>query len=625
MKHIVLVLSVLTFCLNTYSQDLYVGNNTELYALDVPVFVTNDIRLESPTSNFYLRGDAQLLQDANIKNSDEGEISVYQNQTTNVYEYNFWCSPVGVSDNTSNQNVDFNGTNIHDPDDDTDVSNVTSVPYGYTTSYEGTATELSNYWIYSLRDGKGYYSWKQEFDTGNIKTGYGFTLKGSPNTDNVLDFRGRPNNGTILVSCRFYGVDDQPSGIPNSAQTLTGNPYPSALDLKLFFAQSVTNQAILLNEIYFWEQKPKNSHFLADYEGGYGVYTPGDLADFTDNGTYTFAPFENYNGDGTTNGTTTGNTTDFSGNNQRRFAAVGQGFIIASDPIGIGGDAEFTNAMRVYFKEDSTPGGNGSIFAKNSKKTGKNTQTKNYPMSHNGVDYKKIIDNPTIIPEIRIHTHVNNAFYKENVIAFREGTPNNNTYNKGFDGSNVNTLSSDAYLISEDKNLSIKSINYSESTRLKFGFKTNQDNTLFSVTVNQLNNIPNDVDVYMFDNETNTYTNIKDGSFNTVLNKGVYNDRFEITFAKNTLNTTEETFSNFKIYQNNTQAQVVINNPNSLKLKEIILFDVSGKRVLFETINSSNNTLSFSTKNLSTGVYVAKVTTDNDAAKTQKIVINNQK
>ncbi|TYA83212.1 T9SS type A sorting domain-containing protein, partial [Seonamhaeicola marinus] len=40
---------------------------------------------------------------------------------------------------------------------------------------------------------------------------------------------------------------------------------------------------------------------------------------------------------------------------------------------------------------------------------------------------------------------------------------------------------------------------------------------------------------------------------------------------------------------------------------------------------SNNNTLSFSTKNLSTGVYVAKVTTDNNAAKTQKIVINNQK
>ncbi|TXE11806.1 T9SS type A sorting domain-containing protein [Seonamhaeicola algicola] len=625
MKNFITLASSLLFVSLVFAQDLYVGNNTELYALDVPIFVTNDIRLESASSNFYLRGDAQLIQDVDIKNSDAGEISIYQNQTTNVYEYNFWCSPVGVSDNTSNQNVDFNGTNIHDPADDTDVSNVTSIPYGYTTSYEGTATELSNYWIYSLRDGEGYYSWQQEFDIGNIETGYGFTLKGSPNTDNVLDFRGRPNNGTILVSCRFDGVDDQPSGIPNSAQTLTGNPYPSALDLKLFFVESVTNQAILLNEIYFWEQKQNNSHFLADYEGGYGEYIPGDLTDDTDNGTYTFAPFENYNGDGTTNGTTTGNTIDFSGNNQRRFAAVGQGFIIASDPIGLGGDAEFTNAMRVYFEEDSTPGGNGSIFAKNSKKTGKNTQTKNYPMSHNGVDYKKIIDNPTIIPEIRIHTHVNNTFYKENVIAFRAGTPNNNTYNKGFDGSNVNTLSSDAYLISEDKNLSIKSINYSESTRLKFGFKTNQDNTPFSVTVNKLNNIPNDVDVYIFDNETNIYTNIKEGSFNAVLNKGVYNDRFEITFAKSTLNTTEDTFSNFKIYQNNTQAQVVINNPNSLKLKELILFDVSGKRVLFETINSNNNTLSFSTKNLSTGVYVAKVTTDNNAAKTQKIVINNQK
>lgn len=356
-------------CNFIFGQDLYIDDNTYMYVRDVPVFVNNDIRLETATSNLYFRGDAQLIQNVDIKNSDLGELSIYQNQTTGVYEYNYFCSPVGVSiDGITKANVNFNGSNIHDPADDTDLENVTSSAYLFTPAYEGTATELSNYWLYTLRNGEGYWSWKQIFNTGDAETGYGFTLKGSPNPNNVLDFRGRPNNGTITVSCLFDGTDGQPtSGVPDTAVTLTGNPYPSTLDLKLFFVNSATNQSRLSGEIFFWEQKVKNSHYLADYEGGYGVYTPGDLTNITtDNGTYASAAFENYNGDGSTNTTTTGNTTDFSANNSRRFAAVGQGFIIQSDLISGGGDATFDNSMRlVYVPEDAT---DGAIFAKGEKK-----------------------------------------------------------------------------------------------------------------------------------------------------------------------------------------------------------------------------------------------------------------
>ncbi|MGA1227063.1 MAG: T9SS sorting signal type C domain-containing protein [Tamlana sp.] len=52
-----------------------------------------------------------------------------------------------------------------------------------------------NYWIFTLRDAEGYYNWNQAFDTGAIETGYGFTLKGSPNLNikyvNVFDVSGK--------------------------------------------------------------------------------------------------------------------------------------------------------------------------------------------------------------------------------------------------------------------------------------------------------------------------------------------------------------------------------------------------------------------------------------------------
>jgi len=617
-----LIILVSIFSINCIqSQDLFVADNSYIYSKDVVVFVNNDIRLDTPTSNIYLRGDAQLIQNADIKNSDEGELSIYQNQTIDIYEYNYWCSPVGVADATSNINVDFKGSNIHDPADELDLANVNSTPYTFTYDYDGTLTELSSQWIFTLKDAEGYADWSKVFHTGDIETGYGFTLKGSPNANNVLDFRGRPNNGTITVSCSFDGTDNQPnSGKLDYAETLTGNPYPSTLDLKLFFVNSINNQTDLSGEIFFWEQKQKNSHYLADYEGGYAVYTPGDLGDLSDNGSYAIAAFEAYNGDGSSSGNTSGNTTDFSANNSRRYAAVGQGFIIASNVDG--GTATFDNSMRlIYIPEDPI---DGSIFAKNGNSKSNQSKEKRIPMSHNGVDYKSLFENPTIIPEIRIHTHINNTFYKENVIAFRESTPNNNTYNKFYDGRNINELSSDTYIISSGKSLAIKSINYHESTRLPLGFKASKNNTTFSVKINKLKNVPEDVNVYVFDNENNTYTDIKNGAFEVHLDTGVYNNRFEITFIENNSLSVDDTiFDDLKVFQNNTTAQLKIFNPNSINIKTFSLFDVSGKEVLNDTNISSKKEIWYTTKSLSSGVYVSKLTTDTNQTFTKKIMISN--
>ncbi len=623
-----------------FSQDLYVDNNAYLYARDVVLFVNDDIRLETATSNIYMRGDAQLVQNTDTKNSDAGELSIYQNQTVGIYEYNFWCSPVGVSiDGTANANVDFDGTNIHDPADHTDLTNVTSTPYGFIgNSYNGTATQLATYWIFTLISGGGYADWSQELNTGNISTGYGFTLKGSPNVNNVLDLRGRPNNGDISIDCTFTGVDSDPlSGPTNQVETLTGNPYPSALDLKLFLTDGfgstsptgTNNRNILNGEAFFWEQKNVNSHNLADYEGGYSVYTPGDPTNLADNGSYVTAPFENYNLDGSVNGTTTGNTQDFTVNNARRYTAVGQGFIVSSIDNGGapgGGTAVFNNAMRLYLAEDSTTGGNGSVFAKNNTK-GKSDDSQKpqvTAMSHNGIDYQEIINNPIIIPEIRIHTKIDNTFYRESVIAFREGTPNNNAYNRFFDGRNYEGgLTRDAYLLSDDKELVIKSINYSEDTKIPLGLKANKDNTPFDVSIFNLKAIPESVSIYVYDKLNDSYTDIRNNTFSVTLDEGTHNDRFEITFSKQSvLNTEAVSISNFKIFENVRRHQLEIINPNRLEMHEVKLYDVSGKLVLDKTLFTNKRKTTIPTKSLSSGMYVFSLKLSDNQILNKKIVIS---
>jgi len=504
--------------------------------------------------------------------------------TVGIYEYNYFCSPVGVSvDGTVRANVPFNGTNIHDPLatdlplDNTELSNIISSDYLYTTAFNGTATELSNYWLHTLRDGEGYWSWNQIFDTGSVETGYGFTLKGSPNLNNVLDFRGRPNNGTILVSCAFDGTDNQPaSGTPNTAETLTGNPYPSTLDLKLFFVNSAV------------------------------------------------APFEFYNGNGGGVGGSANVGTNFGPNNSRRYAAVGQGFVIQS--VGAGGDATFENSMRLtYIPEDSNTVGNGAIFAKDENK--KEKQSKSFVFeSHNGVDYKSIVENPTVIPEIRIHTKINNTFYKENVIAFRSGTPNNNAYNKFFDGASINELSDDAFIISGGKALSIKSINYDENTRLALGLKASNDNTPFSIGVHSLKDVPDSVSIFIYDKSNNSYTSIKDNTFDITLDAGEYINRFEITFNNNaTLDVENTTLNNFDVFHLNDTALLKLHNPNQLNITSMHIFDVAGKQVMKTQFSSLERQPSYTTKSLSDGVYVVKVTFENQQPFSKKVIVNNTK
>ena len=87
MKKILLFFLLIVTSSILYAQDLFVSDGSYIYAEDAVVFVNDDILLDA-NGNFYLRDGAQLLQNTNTKNWDEGELSVYQIPTVNYYGYN---------------------------------------------------------------------------------------------------------------------------------------------------------------------------------------------------------------------------------------------------------------------------------------------------------------------------------------------------------------------------------------------------------------------------------------------------------------------------------------------------------------------------------------------------------
>lgn len=598
-KILTLLILLLTIGVNSQNiSDLYLSDSTYVYANDAILFVNGMVEMKDTTSTIYLRNESQMIQNDDVKNLGTGNMSVYQELTQGIYEYNYFGIPVSLGYNSSNQDGYFKREVINKVVNDT-ISETYPLIFN---SYNATVDALSSYWFWSYQSGDGYGNWIKVFDGLNISginkipAVYGFTTKGTPSSNKVIDFRGKPRNGNIIGECIFDGTDDETaSGIETTSSTLTGNPYPSALDLKLF----LINNPNIHPAAYFWEMKKNNTHYLREYAGGYGTYVPGNVNNLNDNGTYIPAPFLKYNGSGgDINGSQDGQGVDYTPNNSRRFAAIGQGFLVTSkDSFGApsGGDFVFNNSMRLYLKEDST---NGSIFARDSE-----TNERVITMSHNGLDYDKIINEPLIIPEISLSTIINDEYIRVQKIAFRENT--DTTYNIYCDAFPNKVMANDTYLRANDSdiNLNLKSLKYDINSKIPFVIKNEGNNTNFKIKVSYLKDVDDGVEIYLHDKHQDTYTDLINNEYSITMNEGFFEDRFEITFNKESvLSDTNFTDVKNSFYFNTLGSLIVSNNDF---IKDLKLFDINGRLIkVFKDINVGLNDLG--NLNLSKGVYFIK-------------------
>ena len=344
MKKLQFLLPLLLLSIVTQAQ-LYVSTNSYMYVKDQVVFVKQDINLQD-NGNMYMRNESQLVQGTTgvSANKGLGKVSVFQEGTADNFDYNYWCSPVGnASAATGNEN--FGISMIHQPTTVTASAQATILP---SSNSNGTASPLaiSSRWIYKFLSSTSYSQWIYVGSTPTLAPGQGFSMKGTAGTDPTIveangiqnnpggtgsqryDFRGKPNDGNILVA------------VATNNLTLTGNPYPSALNVNAFLLDATNNAATGI--AYYWEQdKTVNSHNVGLYKGGYGAYSPINLGS---NGVYVPATFNSYNSDGSLNGVGTSSGLII----ERKYAPIGQGFMIKGASNGA---VTLKNAHRAYYKE----------------------------------------------------------------------------------------------------------------------------------------------------------------------------------------------------------------------------------------------------------------------------------
>ncbi|WP_157448695.1 HYR domain-containing protein, partial [Bizionia sp. APA-3] len=518
-----------------------------------------------------LEGESQLLQPTGSIVDYTGTGSLHRDQqgTTNLFNYNYWTSPVSTDGATFKiGNVLYDGTNP-----------VNWVPGPSATGSTNPVT-LSSRWLYLYENypADSYAAWNDIDTNYDVPVGLGFTMKGSGVGHPINDlqnytFVGKPNNGTITTP------------VTGGNEALVGNPYPSAIDATQFIND---NAGSITGALYFWEHsKTNNSHITIDYEGGYAVRNL-------------------LSGVAATSPPTGIGSVGMVGKIPQRYVSVAQGFYVTGDSDG--GNILFNNAQRAFKKESEA---NTSVFFRNESNGEANTG----------------VENDNLFKLIRLDFSSPEGAVRHLALGF---TPNNEAseaVDYGYDALNTDYFPSDMSFQIEDGKYIIQGVGEFNDENMypitiDMGMTGNAE-----IALTDLENFDEDPDVFVYDALLGTYTRINVTPYQTNLDAGTHEGRFYIVFQEdNVLSTETDEFPNVIVnYLNNTN-QIYIKVPYSMDIKQVYLVNMLGQTI--KSWNSTNAPLSQECKipvrQLSEGNYIIKVQTTDNQTINKKVIVKMQ-
>lgn len=595
MKRIIFGLWIMLQCSAVYSQ-MYVTGSSYLYAKDNVVTVTQNLSL-SASAAFYLRGTSQLIQKTTgtSGNTGAGVLSAFQEGDSNEYKYNYWCSPVGGT--TGSGNVTFGITQLYSPTSVTGSTVATILPADY-ANLDGAASPLSiaQWWIWKFLSGTAYSEWVFVGNSSSIAAGEGFTMKGTAGTDatSVLgvtnnagsaqryDFRGRPNDGTISVT------------VGSGKYTLTGNPYPSALDVSAFLLDSSNTASD--GSAYYWEQSvTPNSHYLAQYVGGYGTFVPVSLAS---TGVYTSATFATYNGDGSVNNPSVGTGTV----TPRRYAPIAQGFMVKGSADGT---LSLKNSHRTYVTEGAS---NNSVFSRMAAGAS--------ALSPTGVQPEHSLTVPT---QVRLNISLGNGFSRPVVLVLEHTATEG--FDRGMEAENADDFTTDAGFYLNGKNYVIDAVSFAPTRVVPMVVKMEEASTI-GFYLSETLEFPEDQPVYIHDLADDSYHNLRESAYLVDVAQGTDTTRFKLCFQNpNTLSNPDESLATLAVFQDNTARQLLVENPALEVIRSIRVFDIAGREVFSLKDPVATTQARYSTSKFASGAYIVKIDREGKKPVTRKIIV----
>ncbi|WP_418603151.1 LamG-like jellyroll fold domain-containing protein [Hwangdonia sp.] len=523
-----------------------------------------------------LQGESQLIQseDSSLEVTSSGTLERDQQGTKDFYTYNYWSSPVGVSNTTSNNN----SYTLADVLNDGSVA-TTPLPITFVSGHNGTPGSpgitpvgIASTWIwkYANKLTDDYASWQHVKNTGTILAGEGYTMKGVDNSATSFTeeqnyvFNGKPHNGDITLT------------LSAGNDYLIGNPYASAIDADEFILDNISAGAgratsnIIDGTLYFWDHFAGNTHVLREYQGGYATYTlmGGIKAVSTDT---------RINASGQV-GTKV----------PQQYIPVSQGFFVTADT---GGTITFKNSQRIFKTEASDP----SLFLKGTKSKGKSST------AETDLDDRQ---------KIRLMLDSPKGYHRQLLVGVDENATSG--IDKGYDAPLIEDNVEDLFWIFSNKNFVIQAVdNFDRTQVLPLGIKINQEG-LATIKIDALENIPNSTKIYLHDKELDVYQDLKKKDYDVHLAVGEYLNRFEIRFSKSsqTLSTNETNKKSIEVYFSNEEDQVIVHNPSAQLIESVEMINILGQSLFKFKISSNDDYLKYKASQIKAGTYVLKIETE---------------
>ena len=502
------------------------------------------------------------------------------------YEYTYWSSPVegetfenAINQSEPSRRYIFNGQNFLDATAE--------------TNNDGTELDGQD----DIDDNGDAWQWVPGNTTMDVGVGYATTMG--------EDFFIGPPMGSLPYEFRFTFTGDFHNGpyevpiyrnnseLDDNNWNMIGNPYPSAIDVDLFFNVNVIDiptgnppmppTGAIDGTIYLWSQNTP----------------PSALANGSNALNFSDSDYAVINGASETAGG--------DGILPERFIPSGQAFFVSMSNDAVANletgtvhtsDVIFRNNMRV-----ANTTANSQFF--------KNTNSKGNAKPN----------------KLWINLTSNQGAFNQTAIAYVEGATNNfdGTY---FDAPKPSAIVTAAILYTNidgsNKKFAIQgkaehSINQDEIISL--GFKTNTDvSTLLTLSIDHLEgDFLTGNTIYLKDNLLNTLHDLSASNYTFTSDVGEFNTRFEIVFSANALSVNDIAADANALKISELQDdQVQFSTSNNLSIKSVRIYDLLGRQLY--NLRGNRSIEVYNLSNLSSAVFIAKIELSNGAIITKKAI-----
>lgn len=194
----------------------------------------------------------------------------------------------------------------------------------------------------------------------------------------------------------------------------------------------------------------------------------------------------------------------------------------------------------------------------------------------------------------------------------------------GYDAALFNGSGSNFLLYSQlvedntGRNMAIQSLGLSSLNDIiiPLGLKTAQGQQVtFSIEITTL---PADVEVYLEDNETQTFTLLNVDNYSFTANTAISGTgRFFLRFGNSSLSTIKEASSKLNLYANE---RTIYLNGLLLADSKVSIYDVQGRLVLSSYLNEGTDQNTIEASNLRSGIYIVNIS-NNKQVQTKKVIL----